>query len=225
MLGILPPERDSMTTLVLDHLVVVAPTLAEGAAHVRDQIGMEMQPGGKHPEMGTHNLLLRLGDDVFLEVIALDPIAAKPTGLCWFGLADEAAVHADWMSGRRLRGFVARTDDFDGVLARHGELVGRKTPVSRGDRRWFFSVRPDGSLPADGAAPPVIDWGPRGCPAPDMPDVGALLVGFDIKHPDPAWLEGLYARLSFTNPPAVRRGAAIRLRATINTPSGVRELR
>jgi hypothetical protein len=211
--------------LVLDHLVIVAPTLEEGAAHVRERIGIEMQAGGKHPEMGSHNLLLRLGDDVFLEVIAVDPVAARPAGPRWFGLADEAAIRAAWTDGRRLRGFVARTDDLDDVLVRHGELLGRKTPVSRGDRRWFFSVRPDGLLPSGGAVPPVIDWGPRGCPAPDMPDLGARLVGFEIEHPDPDWLTDLYAKLNLANPPAVRRGAQLRFRAMIDAPSGVGELR
>ena len=55
------------TTLALDHITIVAPTLEEGAGHVHDQIGIDMPAGGRHPEMGTHNLLLRLGDDVFLE--------------------------------------------------------------------------------------------------------------------------------------------------------------
>ena len=27
-----------------------------------------MQPGGEHPDMATHNWLLRLGDALFLEV-------------------------------------------------------------------------------------------------------------------------------------------------------------
>jgi hypothetical protein len=214
-----------MPTLILDHLAIVAPTLEEGAAHVREQIGIDMQAGGKHPEMGTHNLLLGLGDDVFLEVIAVDPVAGKPARPRWFGLADEAAVRAAWADVRRLRGFVARTGDLDGILAGHGDLLGRKTQVSRGDRRWFFSVRSDGLLPADGAVPPVIDWGSRGCPAPAMPDFGARLVGYEIEHPDPAWLEDLYAELRFANPPVVRRGAEIRLRAMIHTPSGVKELR
>jgi Glyoxalase-like domain len=213
------------TTLFLDHITIVAPTLEEGAAHVHDDIGIDMPAGGRHPEMGTHNLLLRLGDDVFLEVIAVDPAAARPAGPRWFGLDDDAAVRAAWTDGRRLRGFVARTDDFDGILGAHGDLLGRRTSVSRGDRHWAFSVRADGRLPAGGAVPSVIDWGPRGWPAPDMSDLGAMLVGFEIEHPDPAWLEDLYARLNFTNPPVVRRGAEIRLRAMIDTLGGVRELR
>jgi hypothetical protein len=212
-------------TLNLDHLVIVAPSLESGAAHVREQIGIDMQAGGKHPEMGTHNLLLRLGDGVFLEVIAVDPTAVVPVGPRWFGLDDADAVRVAWNEGRRLRGWVARTDDLDAVVSRHGALLGRKTPVSRGNRSWFFSVCPDGLFPAGGVVPPVIGWGERGCPAPEMPDLGARLVSFEIEHPDPAWVTELYERLNVANPPQVSRGAEMRYRATIDTPRGIRELR
>ncbi|MFD0934083.1 VOC family protein, partial [Methylobacterium trifolii] len=94
---------------VLDHLAVVAPTLAEGIAHVRDSLNLDIPEGGRHREMGTRNHLLRLGDALFLEVIAVDPDATPPGRPRWFGLDDAAGVRADWDSGRRLRAFVART--------------------------------------------------------------------------------------------------------------------
>ena len=45
-----------------------------------------MQVGGEHPRMGTHNLLLRLGDSVFLEVLSPNPDAPPPSRPRWFGL-------------------------------------------------------------------------------------------------------------------------------------------
>lgn len=60
----------------LDHLTITAPTLESGAEFVRRSLGVDPQPGGEHPRMGTHNLLRRLGDSLFLEVIAPDPAAA-----------------------------------------------------------------------------------------------------------------------------------------------------
>jgi hypothetical protein len=208
----------------LDHLVIIAPSLAEGAAHVRARLGIEMPAGGKHPQMGTHNLLLRLGEGVFLEVIAVDPEAERPGRPRWFGLDDAGAVRAAWAEGRRLRAWVARTDDLDAVLARHGALLGAKTRVSRGDRSWDFALRPDGALPADGALPPVIDWGPRGNPASAMPDLGATLVSFRIEHPEPARVAALHGALGIVDPPDVRPGPRLRYRAVIDTPGGVREL-
>ncbi|MCD0504910.1 VOC family protein, partial [Bordetella petrii] len=58
-----------MKTL-LDHIAVAAPDLASGADWVERALGVRPQRGGAHPRMGTHNLLLRLGPDVYLEVIA-----------------------------------------------------------------------------------------------------------------------------------------------------------
>lgn len=54
----------------LDHITVTAFSLEAGAAFVSETLGVAPQAGGEHPRMATHNLLLRLGDAMFLEVIA-----------------------------------------------------------------------------------------------------------------------------------------------------------
>ena len=64
---------------------------AFGGDYVRSVLGVAPGPGGAHARMGTHNLLLRLGESVFLEVIAPDPAAAPPGRPRWFGLDDVAA--------------------------------------------------------------------------------------------------------------------------------------
>ena len=138
--------------LVLDHLAVVAPSLAAGVAHVRESLGLAMGPGGRHPEMGTHNRLLRLGDDVFLEVIAVDPEAAPPPHRRWFGLDDAEAVRADWAAGRRLRSFVARTDRLDAALARSAPELGVAMRVSRGSGPGASACAPTDRCPAMGCS-------------------------------------------------------------------------
>ena len=85
----------------IDHLVVTAPTLESGADHVWQALGVRPGPGEQHPRMGTHNLLLRLGESQFLEVIAPDPAAARPDRPRWFAL-DELAPDAT----PRLAGWV-----------------------------------------------------------------------------------------------------------------------
>ena len=208
----------------LDHLVVVAPDLAEGVAHVRDCLGLTMPEGGPHREMGTRNHLLRLGDAIFLEVIAVDPEAPIPPHARWFGLSDPAQVRADWDSGRRLRGFVARTNDLDGVLAAQGDLLGKAATMTRGALTWRFGVRSDGDWPADGAAPYVMDWGPSGNPARTMPDFGGRLDALVLTHPDPDAARQLHAALGLAEPPEVVPGDGPRWTARITTPSGPRTL-
>ena len=83
----------------LDHIAVIAPSLAAGIAYVHDVLGVEPPKGGAHPQMGTHNHLLRLGEDVFLEVIAVDPDAPQPAHRRWFGLDDQAAARAALAGG------------------------------------------------------------------------------------------------------------------------------
>ena len=205
----------------LDHLTIIAPTLADGVAHVRECLGIAMPFGRQHPDMGTHNHLLKLGEDVYLEVIAIDPAAPRPAHARWFGLDDQAAVQAAWRSGRRLRGWVARTQQMDAVLAQHGDVLGRKVQLSAGAAPpYCFAIPPGGSLPGAGVAPSLIDRGPRPPPVAAMPDLGARLVRFTIEHPDPAMVEDLYAALGIVNPPQVQRGDTVRYRAEIDTPHG-----
>jgi hypothetical protein len=75
-----------MPRCLIDHITITAPTLAAGITFVREALGVEPQPGGEHPRMGTHNRLLRLGEARFLEVIAIDLVAPGPGRPRWFAL-------------------------------------------------------------------------------------------------------------------------------------------
>lgn len=209
----------------LDHIAVVVPDFATGIAWVRETLGIEPQPGGKHPEMGTHNHLLRIGESVFLEVISVDPGAGKPSPhRRWFGLDDPAQLRRDWRDGRRLRGWVARCSGLDETIGTRGPTFGEPMTVSRGERNWQFSVRADGYLPADGALPHLIDWGEAGPPASGMPDMGCKLQSLVIETPEPAFVRSTLEALDLPFAPLVRDGKVVRLIAAIETPFGIRIL-
>ncbi len=210
--------------LCLDHLTVIAPTLAEGVDHVRACLDLDIPYGGTHPEMGTHNHVLRLGEVAYLEVIAIDPGAQVPSGPRWFGLGEPEAVRSDWADGRRLRGWVARTDDIDAILKAHGDLFGSTIRVSRGGKHSRFSLLADGRLPLGGALPSVIDRGGRSPPPTRMQDLGAHLREFVLEHPEPAAVTTLYEDMGIENPPLVRQGERVRYSATVDTPGGVKTL-
>jgi hypothetical protein len=204
----------------LDHLAIIAPTLEEGVAYVETTLGVPMAAGGKHPQMGTHNRLLRLGDDVYLEAISVDPDAPRPHRPRWFGLDDFDAVRRAWDEGRRLRAWVARTDDLPGALAAHGAFLGQVVRASRGSRSWDISIPADGSLPLDGLAPSLIAWDAAGSPAPSMPDVGARLAAFVVETPEPERANRLFADLPIQGAPEVRLGKTLKFRADVRTPKG-----
>src|ERR1700739_2059301 len=96
----------------LDHIVITAPTLALGVDFVRQTLGVTPQMGGEHPRMGTHNYFLKLGEKIYLEVIAVNPNAPSPQRPRWFALDQ---VGPDELP--RLATWVARTDDIKAAVS------------------------------------------------------------------------------------------------------------
>jgi hypothetical protein len=174
--------------------------------------------------MGTYNHLLQLGDTVYLEIVALDPEADGPGRPRWFGLDDQKKVRSDWDEGRRLRGWVARTDAIDAIIAGHRGIFGEKVPLPAVNSSFDFAIPDDGSLPLDGAAPSIIDRRGKPRSMATIADLGARLRSFTLEHPDPAAVEALYRAMSVDRPPTIDRGSKLRYHAQIETPTGLKEL-
>jgi len=203
----------------LDHLVVAAPTLEAGAAWVRAALETECHPGGRHERMGTHNRLLRLGSDIYLEVIAPNPTGPEPGRRRWFGL-DTLAPDA----APRLAAWAVRSDDVAAAAAASPELLGPVESMSRGDLSWRLTIPPDGSLPLGGAAPLLIQWDAADHPAARLPDDGLTLIRFEVTHPEPDRVRRVLAAVGFAGPVAVAGGESVTLVAEIRTPRGARRL-
>ena len=62
----------------IDHLVIGAATLEAGTAYLERHLGQRPFAGGAHPGVGTHNMLLGLGPDQYIEIIAPDPSQGTP---------------------------------------------------------------------------------------------------------------------------------------------------
>lgn len=206
----------------LDHITVTSPSLNEGSAFVYESLGVRPQRGGEHPRMGTHNLLLRLGDSMFLEVIAINHAAAKPSHARWFGL-DALLPEAP----PALACWVARTERIHELACAATEALGRPEPMSRGSLEWLISIPEDGSLPLGGTAPLLIEWHTYAHPATAMQDVGCSLVALELHHPEPLRVSALLEHLGFSEPSVnvtVKQSDMPGLVAHIGTPEGLRTI-
>jgi Glyoxalase-like domain len=161
--------------LQLDHITVVAPCLEEGVAHVRACLDLDIPFGRRRDYMGTHNHLMRLGEAVYFEIVALDSAGQRPSYARWFGLDDQKAVRAAWDGGHRLRAWVVRTRDIDAVLAGNEACLGRKVELTTKNSSFYFSIPADGSRPFGGAAPSVNDRRGKPPSVAAMADFGAKL--------------------------------------------------
>ena len=65
----------------IDHIVVVAQTLEQGVTWCEATLGITPQPGGDHPQFGTHNRIFKIATPNFplayFEIIAIKKIAAQ----------------------------------------------------------------------------------------------------------------------------------------------------
>jgi hypothetical protein len=203
----------------LDHLIVAAPTLAAGVEYVAALTGVTPLAGGKHVTMGTHNALLRLGDRVYLEVVAIDPDGAKPARPRWWDL-DDAALRTELAARPRLVAWAARTDDIEGALASCPIALGRALRFARGDYLWRLTIPDDGKRPAGGVLPALIQWDVPTHPADTLPDSGVALAGLAASHPDPDAIRGALAALGLAAALPVTRAPQARFTAALTTPRG-----
>jgi hypothetical protein len=202
----------------LDHITVVAPSLEAGAAYVQAKLGVPPDAGRKHPGMATHNLLLALGANAYLEVISVDPTAAPVHRPRWFGL-DLVLPGAP----ARLAAWVASTDAI--AKAATPEL-GEVESMRREHHTWEMTVTRDGSVPLGGAAPLLIQRPWNVNPAAALPPRGLVLQRLRVRHPTPSQVIALFARIGLVSGPSVivEEGNACSLVAEIQTPFGLREL-
>lgn len=208
----------------LDHLVVAARGLEEGAAWVEARLGVPMGPGGRHATMGTHNRLLSLGPGRFLEVIAIDPDAPPPGRARWFAL-DEPETIVRLARGPALIHWVVRSDDIEQALKATAAGETEILALSRGPYRWRIAVPATGRLAQRGIAPTVIQWdGAHPCDA--LPESGCRLEALLLNHPEAErTLRALRDAGLPPGDPVQARAAGGGLEARIRTPKGIVELR
>ena len=217
-----------MSHTEVDHLVVAAATLEQGAAWCAAMLGVTPGPGGKHPLMGTHNRLLKIATaahaNAYLEIIAIDPEAPPPGRARWFGL-DEPALQAKLVDRPQLIHVVARSTMLDmhrwGLITvgqKPGDPVNASRETPQGLLSWQILVREDGGLDCGGALPTLIQW--QGMhPAEHMADSGVTLQALAL-HGVPERARDVL-RLRGT---AVLPGAGPAITATLATPLGERVL-
>ncbi len=205
----------------LDHLVVTAPSLSTGVDYVNKALGVAPEPGGEHMRMGTHNSVLKLGDAIYLEVIAVNPDAPAPKQPRWFELDEEESNEVP-----RLATWVVRTNDIKAALLASPVVSGYAIPMSRGSLNWTITIPRNGSLPLQGVAPTMIQW-QDAHPAGSMKDSGCSLIRLEGFHPRAEKVSAMLKAIGFQGDFSVSSlpsGEQPYLIAHIQTPGGVRQL-
>lgn len=199
----------------LDHLVYAAPDLEAAVNELAARTGVRSTPGGRHVGLGTHNALLALGPDTYLEIIAPDPTQPPPAMPRPFGL--------DRLAAPRLLTWALKAPDIDAHVA-----AARAAAYDPGVVMSMRRTRPDGvrlawrltltpRLAGDGLVPFLIDWGTTPHPAGGAP-AGCVLTELRAEHPEPEVIRPLLKAVNADL--SLSRGPTPALIATMETPRG-----
>ena len=210
-----------METIKLDHLVIAAASLEQGQSYLYDVYGLEPSPGGQHPAMGTHNSVLKLDNDSYLEIIALDPNGKKPNMPRWFNL-DSEELQQQIKEKPRLITWVARTMNFAGLKKQAIAGIGTAKAMSRGSLSWQFGFSNDGTLFYSGIVPYIIQWDSQKHVSRAMPEKNYSLVKLELLHPEANTIKKHLLALGFdSNLVELSKNSDVILKAHIKTPKGL----
>lgn len=139
--------------MLIDHVLLATRDIEATAQHLLSRYGLASVPGGTHPEWGTGNRIVPLGDQ-YLEIIGIVDAAraaANPLGQ-W--------IIARTERGPTLAGVMVEPDDFDAECARLSlaPMPGHRTLPDGSTVSWQLAGFPDALLRS---VPCFITWETR----------------------------------------------------------------
>ena len=198
---------------MIDHLVYTVRDMSMAEQAISGALGASFSPGGRHPNRGTVNRLLRIGPATYLELLAADPNNATFTGDRWMGVD----LLPESINGRLTRWALSvpgRSDSPRGL--RVGEWQAGSRELADGTTLRWELTDPGTDPPVD-PSPFLINWFGRPSPAERLPEVSCRLTALHIAGPDVTGTLAVLGEL-----PAVQLSALgpNRITARIEGPGG-----
>ena len=229
-----------MISAQVDHLVVMADSLASGVDWCEQTLGITPGPGGKHPLMATHNRLFSVAGPAYprayFEIIAIQPDAVAtraPGSQRWFDMDDPQLQARVARQGPQLIAFVASCSGVVSAVKAlaalgldRGEVIEASRQSASTLLKWRMTVRSDGQRLFYGGLPTLIQWGDASQdpaqaahPLDAMEPSGVTLQALQISHPRPEKLLAAHRAIGLVGV-AISQGAP-NLSATLQTPRGL----
>ncbi|HMV86130.1 MAG TPA: VOC family protein [Blastocatellia bacterium] len=207
----------------VDHLVLAADDLQRGIEWFEQKTGVRAVIGGRHPNRGTQNALLSLGNRQYLEILAPDPQQTghpshaelakitTPRLVLWASATEEIDALAQKAKAARL----SAMGPLDGARARpDGKLLKwRSLNIGReaDKNRMYFNVLPF-----------FIQWDKASLhPSQDSP-TGCRLLLLEFAHPQADAILAAMKTLGLNA--KIIKAASPTIKATLQTPKGKIEL-
>ena len=118
----------------IDHIVFGALSLEEGTKFIEKKLNTKLSDIGYHDFMGTHNRVLKIGKDIYFEVIAINPPSKTLNHDRWFNL-DNKELQKKLKKKPQMIGYVI--DKFDPTILKYYSPFFKAV---RGNYKWSFAM-------------------------------------------------------------------------------------
>lgn len=178
----------------IDHIVIGTGNLISGTKILETKLNVNFSPGGEHQIMGTHNNLLKLQSDIYLEVIANNPNAENPSRPRWFAL-DKTKTKEKITHSPRALCWVLEVNDIENTAKKCGYNPGEIVQISRGELTWKITVPYNGMLVDNGVLPVLIEWPNDQHPSEKLTNNNISINTLSLFHPEPSKIKNIIYNL------------------------------
>lgn len=203
----------------IDHIAYAVPNLEKSCKDLEEKLGCKVVIGGRHLNNGTHNALINLGNEIYLELLAIDEENKEIKSPRWMGvdIITEPRVTRWAIKSDNLGAELATLKEYNEGLAQSFEGSRKKQDGST--LKWHMAL----PLPSPEIelAPFAVDWKDSIHPTKSLPDECELL-SIEFKHPNPAKVNELFSKLNIEH--KAHQAVSTEIKLVIKSPKGVIEL-
>lgn len=182
-----------MIASMIDHIVYTVPDFDLALTVLEEKLDIKPVIGGRHLRHGTKNALINLGNQCYLEILAVDEENTTFKGSRWMGL--------DLISQPTITRWAVKSPDIErgGVILKNYQSdLGQ---ISSGERlttdgsliKWQMTLPT--SAPEVDIIPFLLDWSESAFHPCDRLERGCRLKEIIFYHPDAHSLQGLFDEL------------------------------
>ena len=201
----------------IDHIVYCVPDLETAIDHFENLLGILPSIGGAHPTRGTKNALLNLGNQCYLEILAIDEKNVSFSGKRWMGI--------DLLRGSKITRWSLKSEDLkkdSEILKRYSsdlsQISGGSRMTGNGNLLSWEMIVPAPS-PEVELMPFLTDWSNWKAHPTDSLLEGCYLEKVILYHPRPHDVEPYLSELGVDI--VICQDLEIRIEVVIKSPTGV----
>ncbi|WP_255452731.1 VOC family protein [Aquimarina sp. RZ0] len=202
-------------------MVYAVSDLDSAVQEFEKKLGIQPIFGGYHTTQGTKNSLINLGNECYLELLAVDSRNAKAKPPRWMGV--------DVLTKDRITRFALKSNRLEAdkeLLKTYNPQMGIVAKGSRditGESRLAWELTMPLATPEVDTIPFLIDWSSsQQHPSLYLPDMKCSLIKLYATHPNPEEIKVVYDSLNCQVP--IKKHKEISLKMILGTPKGVIEL-